>query len=70
MKIPPPVCKYCAKKMSVVFGKEPPHYLEGWSCDCSHTEPAIWRERKITRGDYGDQTRSSGHMVQQGGEVT
>jgi hypothetical protein len=70
MKIPPPVCKFCAKSMSVVFGKEPPHYLEGWSCDCSHTEPAIWRERRITRGDYGDQTRSSGHMVQQGGEVT
>ena len=70
MKIPAPICKYCSKAMSVVFGREPPHYLEGWSCDCSHTEPAIWRERKITRGDYVDQNISSRRLVQQGGEVT
>lgn len=69
MKILSPTCKYCFKLMSVVFGKDHPHYLEGWSCDCSHTEPAIWRERKITRDDYGDQERSSGHLVQQSGEI-
>lgn len=70
MNIPRPACKYCFKTMFEVFGKEHPYYLEGWSCDCSHAEPAIWRERKITRGDYGDQKRPSGHMVQQSGEVT
>lgn len=70
MKVPQMHCRHCKKQMVEVFTIELPHHLEGWSCDCSHTEPAIWRERKFTREDYGDKTRSSRHMVQQSGEIT
>jgi hypothetical protein len=69
MKTPKMNCRHCKKQMIEVFTNEAPYNLEGWSCDCSHTEPAIWRERKFTRDDYGDKTRSGGHMVQQSGEI-
>lgn len=70
MKAPQMQCRHCKKRMVEVFAINSPYCLEGWACDCSHTEPAIWRERRFTREDYGNKTRSSGHMVQQGGEVT
>lgn len=69
MTLPRETCKHCGKQMVEVFRREAPHYLEGWSCDCSHSEPALLREKKFTRADYGDQARSSGHMVQQSSET-
>ena len=67
MRLPEMQCRHCKKQMIEVFTTESPHYLEGWSCDCSHSEPAIWRERKFTRGNY--ETRPSRHMVKQSGEI-
>ena len=29
--------------------------LEGWACDCGHTEQAILRERQFTRETYNAQ---------------
>lgn len=73
MTLPRETCKHCGKQMVEVFCREEPYYLEGWSCDCSHSEPALLREKKFTRTHYEDQEKdqagSGGHMVQQSGEV-
>lgn len=57
---PPKVkCSECKKIMVEQFEKEPPHYLEGWSCDCGNSEKAILREKWFKKEHYGDKTRSS-----------
>jgi len=41
--------------------------LEGWACDCGHTEKAILRERQFTQETYyGNKANERRYMVQQG----
>ena len=47
--LPQLTCTECHKIMVPQFKKEYPHKLDGWSCDCGHSEKAILRERMFTR---------------------
>ena len=51
-------CTECRKTMVPQFKKEYPHKLDGWSCDCGHSEKAILRERMFTRASAQTQDSS------------
>lgn len=57
MDQPPKVrCTECMKLMVPVWVQG---FLDGWSCDCSHSVKAILRERRYKESDYVDQKRRS-----------
>ena len=57
MEQPPLVkCTECYKAMKPVWVDG---LLDGWACDCTHTEKAILRERWYREENYVDQERLS-----------
>lgn len=52
MEQPPTVkCTECYKTMKLVWVDG---LLDGWACDCTHTEKAILRERWYREENYVD----------------
>ena len=56
-------CTECHNDMVPMFTR-PDGKLEGWACDCGHTERAILRERQFTQETYyGDKANERRHLV-------